>query len=66
LGDTAERDDVADLHGGGVDDDAVDEELDDRSALFDGGLLQAPRQDRAELLRPGGEPLEGSREVEVC
>ena len=43
LGDSAERDSVADLHGRSVDDDAVDEEFDDRPPLLEGGPLQAPR-----------------------
>ena len=58
LGDPAERDDVADLHGRGVVDDAVDEEFDDRPPLLEGGPLQAPREGRPELLRPGGEDLQ--------
>lgn len=58
MGNSTEGDDVTDLYGGGIHDDAVDQEFDDRSPLLEGDLLQPPCQGRTEFLRSCGEHVE--------
>jgi hypothetical protein len=50
-----ERDDVADLHVGSVDHDAVDEQLHERPALVEGRPLEAGGEGGAERLDPAGQ-----------
>src|SRR5690349_18897114 len=50
-----QRDHVADLDVGRVDDHAVDEQLDDLASALERGLRQSGRDRRAELLDPRGD-----------
>jgi hypothetical protein len=54
---TGERDDVANLHGGSIDHDAVDEQLDQGAALLLGRVLEPADDGGAEVFQAGGHLL---------
>ena len=58
LGKAAQGDDVTDLHLGGIDHNAVDQQLDEGATLVERGLLKASGDGSAEGFQPAGEAVD--------